>query len=107
MQAGAALIVLLAGAAPAEAESFTAADFLTWDDANRGAYVEISVGMAGLIAQQIDAAKAECITTWYFSRMSAANDEVYAAMRRFPDHHPRALILAVLRKRCDVFQRED
>lgn len=62
--------------------------------------------MASLIAAQSDVTKADCIDDWYYGAESAANDEIYVTMRRFPDHHPRGVILAFVRKRCDVFHKQ-
>lgn len=85
-------------------EVFRSAAFLSWREASRAAYIEASIGMASLIAAQIDPAKADCIDAWYYDGMSAANDAIYATMAKYPDHHPRGVILAFIRKRCDIFQ---
>lgn len=93
-------------ATTAKAEMFRNEDFLTWKPGNRAAYVEISVGMALLIAVQVAPDKADCIESWYYARPNEALAEVYETMAAYPDHHPRGIILAFIRKRCQVFLKK-
>ena len=49
---------------------------------------------------------AQCIGEWYAEGAqaeTARNDQIRAGLRRFPDSHPQAIILAVVQKRCGKF----
>ena len=60
--------------------------------------------MAGFISGQNDKEHAKCLETWYFNDEEGATERIYRAMRKYPDYHPRAVIVAVLQKQCGSFQ---
>lgn len=106
MFVGVAAAFVAASGSPAMAnDMFRNADFLRWPAETRAAYIEISVGMADLIAAQVAPDKVACIESWYCDRPEAAQEELYATMRDYPKHHPRCIILAFIRKRCDMFRK--
>lgn len=84
-------------------ETFKSEAFLTWERSSQDFYIRTSIGMAGFIAARNDNAHARCLEDWYYSDETAANEAVLAAMRRFPDYHPRGVIVAVIEKRCGSF----
>lgn len=98
-----AMIAALALSAPSFADGLTAADVLNWPTDSQGFFLSTAVGMAGVIATQNDPAKAECLDEWYFADRSSANQEILAAMRRFPTYHPNGVLMAVIEKRCGSF----
>lgn len=97
------VLAVLLVEAPAEAETFKSADFLKWSRENQEFYIRTSVGMAGLIAVQNDKQHSQCIEDWYFSNEESANRSILVAMTRFPNYHPRGVILAKLQKVCGSF----
>lgn len=84
----------------ARSQMFTSEEFLTWDRDAQGFYFQTSIGMAGLIAAQNDKAQADCIDRWFFADQDTAHDFIVGAMRKFPEFHPRGVILAVIEKKC-------
>ena len=58
--------------------------------------------MASLVAAQSDKTHAKCLDDWYAAE-KAASDFVLATMMKFPEYHPRGVILAVMQKRCGSF----
>ena len=101
----ASLFLLMAALAkPAQAETFTSAEFLKWKLSSQKSYFRTSIGMAGLIAAQNDKAHAKCIENWYLDRERDATDFILETMKRFPSYHPRGVLLAVLEKQCGTFQ---
>lgn len=84
----------------ASSEIFKSSDFLTWKRDSQDFYIEASVGMASLIADQRDKAKARCIDNWYYADEGAANSFVLSLMRENPTYHPRGIILGVIQKKC-------
>ncbi len=71
-----------------------------WQRSAIQSYFDANIGMAALIAGQSNKAQGKCIDDWFFSDIESATNEVIAVMKRFPDHHPRAIILAVIEKKC-------
>ena len=87
----------------ADAETFKSREFLTWSEPSQDLYIHTSVSMAGLLAAKNDEKHGDCIENWYFDDETAANDFIRETMNRFPDYHPRGVIVAVLEKRCGTF----
>ena len=88
---------------PAQADSFTASDVLEWEADEQDYYFETSIAMAGVIASQNDTIKAGCIDEWYFGEATPESERrelILQAMTRFPDHHPAAVLLAVINRKC-------
>ncbi len=84
------------------AEIFKSAEFLKWDRESQDYYIRTSVGMASLVSAQSDKTHAKCLDDWYTAEKTA-NDLVLTAMERFPEFHPRGVILAVMQKQCGTF----
>ncbi|NJM35019.1 MAG: hypothetical protein HC850_10285 [Rhodomicrobium sp.] len=84
-------------------DSFKSSQFLSFSQEGQASYISTSVGMTGLIAARNDKKHADCIDQWYFSDMNHGNQEIIAAMRKYPDYHPQAVIIAVLQKFCGTF----
>ena len=85
------------------ADTFKSETFLTWNRDSQDYYIRTSIGMASLISAQNDKAHAKCLDDWYYKDEGAGNDAVLATMKRFPEYHPRGVILAVMQKRCGSF----
>lgn len=85
-------------------ETFTSAEFLKWKLSDQKGYFRTNIGMASLIAAQNDRAHAKCIEDWYLGSEREAADYILASMRRYPEHHPRAIIMAALQKVCGPFK---
>lgn len=103
MRRGAIIAAAMAaalGASSVQAETFTSAQFLEWPRKSQSSYFRTSIGMAGFIVSMRDKPKARCLENWYFSDAAAAEDTILATMRRFPEFHPRGVIVAVLQKQC-------
>lgn len=93
-----AVLVSLNG--PLNADDFTSAAFLEWKYDSQRSYIDANVGMASLIAGQNDKPQGVCIDDWFYSDIDKATVEVLGIMKRFSDHHPRAVILAIIEKHC-------
>lgn len=98
------VFAVLVSPSPARAEMFTSAEFLKWDHDSQGYYFRTSIGMAGLIAKQNDPAQGDCIDRWYFLNEKNAHAQIVAAMKRFPQIHPRGVVLAVIEKNCQALK---
>lgn len=90
------------------ADSFTSADVLEWAEDSQDNYFQTSVTMIGVVATQTGAHGhiATCIDDWYWQGNVANpehNDAIRAAMQRFPDLYPQAIVLAVVEKQCGKF----
>tara|TARA_R110002110_G_scaffold415618_1_gene652477 strand:- start:9184 stop:9531 length:348 start_codon:yes stop_codon:yes gene_type:complete len=90
------------------AENFTAAKLLKQSEQGQRNFIEISISMAGSIATQADPKIARCLDNWYFkdaSRRGQRKSDILRVMRKYPNHHPSGLILAVIQKACGSFKR--
>ena len=86
------------------AEIFKSSDFLEWKLDSQDFYIRTSVGMASLIAAQVDKTQATCIDDWYFGDENAANAFIRDVMGDNPSYHPRGIILGVIQKNCGSFK---
>ncbi len=82
------------------AETFTSREFLTWKSESRISYFRSSIGMAGVIATQIDKDKARCINSWHAQQDQNGYPELLRTMRKFADYHPQGVILWLLQNEC-------
>ncbi|EKE68470.1 hypothetical protein [Oceanibaculum indicum] len=100
----AGLALALCGTAPdARAETFTSEKFLKWPAESQASYFRTSIGMTGVIASQLSQNVAPCIDAWYFAdrvTQTQRNEAIRALMRKYPDYHPQAVILALIQKEC-------
>lgn len=88
------------------ANNFKSSAVLEWDQSSQDAMFRTSVTMVGIVATQTGEHNhlAECIDRETASGGEAdRNDRIRAAMKRFPSHHPQAVILAVIEKACGKF----
>lgn len=103
VMAGVICIYPQEGAAQSGPNGFTAAELLTWDQTDQDSYIQVSVGMAGIIAARAESPAARCINDWYFrdrSERAERNSEIRALLRRFVDYHPQNVVAAVLEREC-------
>jgi hypothetical protein len=97
-------IVCVAAADAGAQETFKSATFLEWEGESQKSYIGTSVTMAGVIAAQNMPSQAKCIDNWAAQQHAAGYGSVIEAMKRFPDHHPATVILAVMDKACGSFK---
>ncbi len=102
--------MLIAGVYPqiSSAEALTGAKVLEWKKASQDSLFQDSVAMISIVASQTGrhGKIAECLDRWYFISedvQSNRNDEIRAAVKRFPESHPQVIVLAVVQKECGKF----
>lgn len=87
------------------ADMFTSESVLTWEERDQNALFQSSITMIGIVATQVRPDIARCINDWYSASMIARRQEhIRDVMRQYPDHHPQAIILAVIEKACGQFE---
>ena len=79
------------------------ADFLGWNEETQAFYVQIAVGTAILITSQNDKKYSQCVGDWYEKDRPASEAFIFSTMKRFPDYHPTATIISVVKKKCGPF----
>ncbi|MEE4538269.1 MAG: hypothetical protein V2J51_07240 [Erythrobacter sp.] len=89
-------------------QGFTAADVLKWTEDQQDSYFQTSVTMIGIVATQVEGREhiAECIDSWHGGgnqSQPARSAEIREGMEALPEHHPQAVILAVVQKECGAF----
>ena len=82
------------------AGEFTGAELLKWSAQNQRFYFQTSISMAGVIAAQENASRAECIDDWHREQNERKYAGILDSVRGYPDYHPQGVILAYLRKAC-------
>jgi hypothetical protein len=86
-----------------QAQFFKSKEFLEYSESSRSNYIVIATGMAGLIAGQNRPEQSQCIDQWVRENRRQGYQSAISAMRKFPDHHPSAVLIAVLQKACGSF----
>lgn len=102
------LLALLTYPQVSSANGFTSAEVLDWKAASQENLFQDSISMIAIVAGQTGdhGHIAQCIGDWYAEGAAGTaerNAQIRDAMRRFPDSHPQAVILAVVQKRCGSF----
>lgn len=81
---------------------------LGWPLETQTFYIQASVTMAAFMTTQSQKKQSVCIDDWYFESddiRKARNDHILDVMRKYPDHHPSAIILAILDKQCGLLEK--
>tara|TARA_A100001391_G_scaffold153410_2_gene111244 strand:- start:17431 stop:17772 length:342 start_codon:yes stop_codon:yes gene_type:complete len=102
----AACLVSSAISIPAYATGFTSAQVLNWPQKDQDSYFLASITMAGVVAAQNPGGKARCVNDWYLKdtdTMNQRNTYIRNTLRRFPDHHPAGVMIAILEEACGSF----
>ncbi|MEM8575701.1 MAG: hypothetical protein AAGF48_13840 [Pseudomonadota bacterium] len=81
---------------------------LAWQPAAQETLFQDSISMIAIVAGQTGAHGhiARCIGDWYAegaAGKTARHAQIRDALRRFPNNHSQAIILAVVQKRCGKF----
>jgi hypothetical protein len=84
-------------------DMFTSKEFLKLNEETQAFYMRTSIGMLSLVVGQTNQTDGKCIENWYFVDEKKANAYIADTMQRFPDYHPRGVILAVAEKKCGKF----
>lgn len=100
----ASLCTIVCAQAGAAEEAFKSSKFLTYPEDSQKGYITSSAMMAGMIATQNQPGQAKCVDDWAVTKFDASYRTVVETMKLFPDHHPTAVILAVLQKACGPFK---
>lgn len=87
------------------ADGFTSAQVLEWGESSQNALFQNSITMAGIVATQVRPDIARCIDGWYSAgQIEQRQAQIRDALQLYPDHHPQAIILAVIEKACGQFE---
>ncbi|GFO81209.1 MAG: hypothetical protein A49_08360 [Methyloceanibacter sp.] len=81
--------------------------FLSWDTEAQNAFIQTSIGMAGVVATQTRKEMATCIDRWYFVSEEAKaerNEQIRTTIKKHSDFHPTGTIVAILEKACGPFK---
>ena len=97
-------LALVLSAGPAAAETFTGAEVLEWSPQGQTSYFQTSIGMAGIIAAQVNRDHARCIDNWHAAQRGQNYPAILEAIRTYPAYHPQGVVLAVLQKACGAFE---
>lgn len=100
----ATLSTIVCGNAVVADEGFKSSKLLTYPTDSQKSYINTSVLMAGLIAAQNSDVQSKCIGDWSGKHVGGGYQPVIEAMKRFPDHHPTGVVIAVLQKACGSFR---
>jgi len=87
-----------------EGKALTSAEFLDYPARSQTSFINASVLIAGLIADQNAPKQARCLDAWSAEQVKAGYPDVLNAMRRFPSYHPSGVVLAVMQKQCGKFE---
>jgi len=89
------------------AEKFTGKVFAERSQESQDAYIQTSIMMAGVITSQTNPSVSKCIDEWYVidsATTKSRNSLVRETIANYKDHHPTAIIFAVLKSQCGDFK---
>lgn len=81
-------------------EQLTNKALLDASPAQQKSFISNATVMAGLIAAQNKPGQAECIDSWYAKNEKNNFSPILDTMKRLPNYHPNAVLLAMLEKSC-------
>lgn len=88
------------------AKDFTNKDFLTLQEAHQKFWIEGAVDVLAQVASAKANATGRCVIEWYYGDKHAArNSLILASMKKYPDAHPSAVMLALTERECGVFRK--
>ena len=86
----------------------TTADFLEWERESQEAFFQISLGMLGTVATQVNPEMTGCIDEWYFSSEETQElraTEMLDVMEQYVEFDPTAFVLAYAESICGSLKR--
>ncbi len=90
----------------AQAEDFTNKDFLTLQEAHQKFWIQGAVDALSQVAAAKANETGRCVMEWYYGPKHAArNGLILASMEKYPDAHPRAIVLALIERACGVIRK--
>lgn len=90
----------------AQAEDFTNKDFLTLQEAHQKFWIQGAVDVLGHVAAAKSKQTGRCVLEWYYGDQYAErNSLILASIRKYPDAHPSAVMLALTERACGVFRK--
>lgn len=92
------------------ASGFTVKKFLDWEKSAQESFLQVSVGMAGVVTTQTHTKMASCIDNWYLKDDETRlrrNKAILAAMAKYPNHHPLGIVAASIERACGKFSDRD
>ena len=101
-------MALLFISAPVVADNgeFRAADFLQLPDAHKKFWIYGSIDTMAQLAAANDNSKGQCIADWYYKANEAQrNGFIVAAMQKYRDKRPTAVMVALLESQCGKFRK--
>jgi len=91
-----------------DAQTFTGETVLTWSEESQNSLFQTSIVMANIVATQTGSHDhmVECINEWYGTEALQAqrHDHIRSVIEDYPEHHPQAIILAVIERACGQFE---
>ncbi|QPH54749.1 hypothetical protein [Pontivivens ytuae] len=93
-----------------QADDFTSASVLSWEDSAQDSFFRTSIVMTNIVASQTGQHDhiMTCINGWYETQALQAerHQQIRTVMAQYPDLHPQAIILAVIQDACGSFGEE-
>jgi hypothetical protein len=88
-----------------DAEEFTGAHFLQWEEKNQNAFITDSVLMMIIVSGEAKAGDqwADCVSTWFLEARAERLEMIKGNISRFKDFHPQTTIYATAEKACGTF----
>lgn len=92
----------------AQAEGFTAKDFLTLPEAHQKFWIEGAIDMTALVVSTGgNKKKGRCIYEWYYGdRHAERNSLILASMKKYLNVPPNAIMVALIERDCGSLKAE-
>ena len=93
-------------ATAAHADKLKNSEFLTFTEGERHWWYSGAFLTLGHVVFLEDEEKGKCVWNWLFSDYDKRESLLMESFRKYPDHAPSSIILALLRRDCGVFPKK-
>ncbi len=80
-------------------------DFMKLTNGQRHWWYAGAYTLAGHVVLLEDEAKSQCVWDWFYKEPEKRKNQLEKTFVAYPDHTPTSIVIALLRKDCDVFAK--
>ena len=86
-----------------EAKGFNNRDFLAMPDVQKKFWLSGAIDILGHVAAIKSKSQGKCVYDWYFKDTANKNGLILASMKKYPDHSPTTVLMALAKRACGTF----
>jgi hypothetical protein len=99
-------LIMVCVSSGVQAASLKNSDFLKYSEAQRHWWYLGAFTSLGHVVYLDDPEKGKCVMSWLYDKDEDRKAFLLESFRKFPDHTPTSILIAVLRKDCGAFMKK-